>query len=130
MQIEEQRGHDRGRRLIEVAGRLVAEQQPRLPDERARNRHALLLAARQLRRAMIDAIGEADLLDQRLRARGRRHSAFVAARPVHQRRHEHVLEHRALRQQAVILEDEPDLRVAEVGEIPAPRARTDSVRRA
>ena len=91
---------------IEVAGRLVAEQQPRAADQRARDRDALALAARELGRPMIDAIGEADLRRSVARARSSRRPD---PRSRDQRRHQHVLEHRALRQQAVILEDEADL---------------------
>ncbi len=70
-----------GRCAIEVAGRLVAQQQPRLPDQRARDRDPLPLAARQFGRPVIDAIGEADLLDQRPRAAASASPADVGARP-------------------------------------------------
>ena len=76
-------------------------------DQRARDRHALLLAARQLARPMVDSIAEADLLDER--ARRRAGSSACARRRRHQRRDQNVLEHRALRQQAVVLKDEADL---------------------
>ena len=101
---------------IEVAGRLVAQEEPRLADQRAGDRHALPFAARQLRRPMVDAIGQAHLFDQLARA------LLVRLRSVRrvrrdERRDEHVLEHRALRQQAVVLEHEPDLLVAERREV-------------
>src|SRR5437879_605107 len=53
VQLEQQRSHHIGRRLIEVARRLVAEQQKRLPDQGTRQRYALLLAARKLGGAMV-----------------------------------------------------------------------------
>src|SRR5262245_21779311 len=56
LQIEQQRGDVLGGGAIEVAGGLVAEEQVRLADERARDRDALALAARQLGRTMLDAI--------------------------------------------------------------------------
>ena len=56
---------------VEVAGRLVGEEHARLHDERARQRHALLLAAGQLARAMGQAVAEADAIEQLLGARGR-----------------------------------------------------------
>ena len=59
LQVEQQRGHGVGRRAIEIAGRLVAQQQPRPADQRARDRDALLLAARQLAGPMIDAMRRA-----------------------------------------------------------------------
>ena len=55
---------------IEVAGRLVGEHDRRIVGERARERDALLFAARQLRRIVMRAAGQADLLEQRS-ARGR-----------------------------------------------------------
>ena len=45
---------------IEVAGRLVAQQQRRIGDDRARDADALLLAAGQLARIVLRAVGEAD----------------------------------------------------------------------
>ena len=60
---------------IEVAGRLVAEQQRRVGDDRARDADALLLAARELPRIVLRAIGQADDL-QRDRRRASCRSAF------------------------------------------------------
>ena len=45
---------------VEVAGRLVGEQDRRPGDERARDRHALLLTAGQLVRVVIGPLAEAD----------------------------------------------------------------------
>ena len=45
VQLEQQRGDRVGRRAIEVAGRLVAQQQRRIADQRPRDGGALLLAA-------------------------------------------------------------------------------------
>ena len=73
----EQRGNLFARRAIEFACRFVREQQPRTVGERARNRDALHLAARQLRRPMVGARGEADVFEQ-LSVRVRRR-AFGAA---------------------------------------------------
>ena len=44
---------------VEIAGRLVGEQDRRIVRERARDRDALLLAARELRRIVMAAIGRA-----------------------------------------------------------------------
>ena len=66
----EQVDHVGARLRVEVAGRLVGEDHPRLDDERARDRDALLLAAGELARQVAGAVGEADLGEQRL-ARGR-----------------------------------------------------------
>ena len=67
---------------IEIAGRLVAEQQRRVGDDRARDADALLLAARELARVVLGAIGEADDLQRdrhALAALGLRQAASAAA---------------------------------------------------
>ena len=46
---------------VERRGRLVADQQPRLVDQRPGDRHALLLPAGKLRRKRVGAIAQADL---------------------------------------------------------------------
>src|SRR5690606_22265636 len=53
-------------RRVEVARRLVGEQDSRLVDERAGERDALLLAARKLRRIVVEPVGEPDAGEQRL----------------------------------------------------------------
>ena len=55
-------------RRVEVAGRLVGQQQRRLVDQRARDGDALLLAARQLIRMMLRAVGQADRVERLHRA--------------------------------------------------------------
>ena len=52
---------------VEVAGRLVGEDDRRARDERARDRDALLLSAGELGRAVLAPVGEADVVDQRAR---------------------------------------------------------------
>ena len=59
----EQVEHLRRRLRVEVAGRLVADQQRRVGRERARDRHALLLAARQLGRQVVELVAEPDQLE-------------------------------------------------------------------
>ena len=49
---------------VEVAGGLVAQQEPRGPNERPRDGDALAFAAGQLARLMVDAIGQPDGFDQ------------------------------------------------------------------
>ena len=46
--------------FVEIAGRLVGDEDRRMRRERARERDALLLAAGQLRRIVIDAVAQAD----------------------------------------------------------------------
>ena len=55
-----------GRLAVEVAGRLVAEEERRVVDDRARDADALLLAAGELRRVVVGAVGEADELERRI----------------------------------------------------------------
>ena len=53
--------HDPDRRVrVEVPGRLVADQERRVVDDRARDRDALLLAARELVRKRAHLVGEPD----------------------------------------------------------------------
>ena len=81
MQRHEQIGDGVGGGAIEVAGRLVAEQQRGLADQRPRDRDALTLAAGQLRGPMIDALLEADGREQRAGALGRRRRDAAPCRP-------------------------------------------------
>jgi len=60
---------------------------------------------------VIGAIAETDLLDELARA-----LRIVGRAPGDECRDQDILEHRALRQQTVVLEDEPDLLVAECGQ--------------
>ena len=55
------------RLAIEIARGLVAEQQRRVGDDRARDADALLLPARELPRVVLRAIGEADDLQRNRR---------------------------------------------------------------
>ena len=59
-------------RAVEVAGRLVGEHDRRPPDERARDRHALALAARQLLGAVVEPVRRARRARAPSRARRRR----------------------------------------------------------
>ena len=82
--VEQQVDHLLPGRAVEIPGRLVGEQHRRVVGERAGDRDALLLAARELRRVMVAAIGEPDLVEQRsARApgvRARRQSPSARAR--------------------------------------------------
>ena len=115
--------HDLFRGLgVERAGRLVRQQQLRIVDERARDGDALLLAARQLLRAVIEPVAEAHLLEPRPRHRLRR------ARPrlgVEQGQH-HLAQRRRARQQIELLEHEADRAVSERGQLIARTARAMS----
>ena len=65
LQLEQQRCHAVGRCAIEIAGRLVTQQQPRAAHKRSRERHPLFLAPRQFGGTMVDARCEPHLIDER-----------------------------------------------------------------
>src|SRR6185503_3130857 len=102
VQLFEQRQHLALVRLVEVAGGLVGEQQPRLVDERARHAHALLLAARELGRPVLRAVTQADAIERRARLVGVGHRVVVL-------RDHHVLERGQIGEQVELLEHDADL---------------------
>ena len=57
-------------RRIEVSGRLVGQQDRWIRGQGAGNRHALLLAAGKLRRAVIEPAGQADAFSHGMGALG------------------------------------------------------------
>ena len=69
-----------GSLLVEVAGRLVREENRRPHHQRARHRDALLLAARQHAGAVIQALAKADPPQQLGGARVRRLTAVPKER--------------------------------------------------
>src|SRR2546426_3273002 len=94
------------RRLVQLAGRLVGEQQQRVVRERPRDGHALHLAARKLRRLVTRAVGQADVIQKLSRA----YAARCLRRPRLALRQLDVLPGRQHRQQEEPLEHEADLR--------------------
>ncbi len=64
-QALEQRHHRLGRAGIEVAGRLIGDDQGWVIGQGARNRHALLLAAGKVRRELIGLVADLYFLQQR-----------------------------------------------------------------
>ena len=89
---------------VEVAGRLVGQQQRRVVDQRAGDREALLLAAGELVRQRAGHLAQPEVVDQRLPARGR-----VRRGAAHAAGEQHVGLARELGQQVEELEDEADL---------------------
>jgi hypothetical protein len=98
---------------VEVAGGLVGQDELRVVDQRARDRHPLLLAAGELVRRVVRALPEAHGLEERHRLRVPLRRAVAAA--VVQERQLHVLERGRAGEQAEVLEDEADLLVAQLG---------------
>ena len=95
-------------RAVEVAGRLVGEHDRRVVRQRAGERHALLLAAGQLRRIVVGAPGQSDFFEQPLGAR----ADVRCAGNLH--RHGDVLVGGERRNQMEELEDEADLLPAQL----------------
>ena len=90
---------------VEIAGRLVGEQDRRIDRQRARDRDALALAAGQLLRQVLQAVAELHQSQQLARA-----LVDLLARPAAQvQRQADVLEARQRRQQVEELKDEADL---------------------
>src|SRR5687768_984385 len=94
--------------VVEVTGRFVGQQERRIVQDGPAERDTLLLPARELRRKVPDARGEAELAQQLHRARP---SGAVASARV-ARREQDVVDRGERRQQEKRLEDEPDARAA------------------
>src|SRR6185312_6003443 len=95
---------------VQVAGGLVGEQQARTAGQRARECHALLLAAGQFGWIVLEARGQAHALE-------RVHDALLALGPLHAaitQRHFDVVEDVEVGNQVEGLEDEADLLVADL----------------
>ena len=115
MNIEQQIRYYLRRFLIEITGRLVAQQKLGLHDHSARESHALFLATRELGRTMVQPFSEAHVLEQFRRAA--KLIGPVAVRCCDKCRREDVLDHRTLWQQAMVLKHETDLLIAKRGEL-------------
>src|SRR3954470_4321126 len=102
--VEELHDPDRGVG-VEVAGRLVTDEQRRGVDERARDRDALLLAARQLVRERVRLVREADHREHLRHLLANRRAALA----LHLERVGDVLGGVAVRQQLEVLEDAADV---------------------
>src|SRR5690606_2396610 len=109
VQLLEQMDDRLARAGVEIAGRLVGEQDARLVDERAGERDPLLLAARKLRGIVIEPVAEADPAEQ---LRGPPADVRVASQL---ERYLHVLAGRQRRNQLERLEHEADGGAAEAG---------------
>jgi len=75
VEVTQDREHIAAGDRVEVACRLVGEDEVRVGDEGSSDRDSLLLAARQLRRSVVDAIAEADLVE---RVQGKRTPVVLA----------------------------------------------------
>ena len=114
--LEQRQNLERGPR-IEVAGRFVGQNHHRIVNERPRDRHALLLSAGHLVRAVVDAVRQSYLFQGFGRPFAPLAGRYV--RIVEQREFD-VLERRGFGQQIVRLEHESDFAVAERRAVVAP----------
>ena len=89
-----------------------AKQQRRLADQRPGDGDALAFAAGEFGRPVVEPLGEADAFEQLPGV----FFVDVGGDAVGQERDQHVFQHRALRQQVVLLKHEADLPAAELGE--------------
>ena len=95
--------------FVEIAGRLVGQNQFRMIDERASHGYALLFAAGKLRGQVLDAIGKTDA--------GQRGAGFVfVGGAMEILREHHVFNRREIGHEVKLLEDESDFLGAEAGE--------------
>ena len=79
LQLLQQLEHAGARVGVEMAGRLVAEEESRRLDERARDRDALRFAPRELARKLVEPFRETDQGEQRLGADGLREAMRLLA---------------------------------------------------
>ena len=117
--LREEPHHLLGEAVVEVPGRLVGDEELGLVDERARERHALLLAPRELLRERVHPVVELDEAED----------LVGAAPPFGERDAEElqderdVLEDGPRREELVVLEDDPH-RPPQLGDAPG-RHRAD-----
>ena len=106
--------HDLFRRpCVKVAGRLVGKHHLGVRDERARDAHALLLAAGHLVRKVVHAVLESHAAEHFLCLQ----QSHVRVDALEHQRHGDIFRRRQLRQQVVGLEDKSDVLLPESGEL-------------
>src|SRR5262245_17216420 len=113
--------HDPGRHLgIQVAGRLVREQDLRLPDQRTSDCGALLLTAGQFSREVIGPAGKADACERGTRT----FPALRARHPSIVQRNGYVIRYRQILDEVESLKYEADLLVAQARTAIVAKVRT------
>ena len=110
VQLTEQVEHDLLIPLIEIAGRLVGENQLRAVDERAGDAHALLLTAGQLAGQVMRTLLQPHSFQ-------RFHRLLLIDYRMVVLRHHHVLHRRQMRHEVKLLEHESDHVLAHIGEL-------------
>ena len=100
---------------VEAARRLIGKNHARAIDERTRHSHALAFAARELRGFVVQALAQAQIVEQ-FGSALHGIALLVAAQ---QGRNSHIFERRKLRQELVKLKYEAYVAISEVGELVA-----------
>ena len=113
MQVDKQLADALGILAIEVAGRFIGEQQRRLLDQGAGHGDALPLAAGEFGGIVSESVGSGRRVPAN---RGHILDSCGVAFAIHERRHQHIFQNGALRQQMMILKDEADPTIAERGQ--------------
>ncbi len=122
VELEEQFAHRLGGGVVEVAGGLVGQQQARAVHQCAGDGHSLLLATRQLRRPVVQAVAQ---------AHPPQHRGSRVVRPAHTghlQRQRGVVERAQAGQQVEALEDDADAVAPQVGQaVGVERGEVDAV---
>src|SRR5215472_17487804 len=108
-----------GRHRIQVARRLVCQDDRRVGDHRAGHRHPLLLAAGHLRRLVAEPANQPDRFQRRDRAA----PAVPCPKPRIDQRQLHVVQGGAAGDEVEALEHKTDLAVADLGQLPGVERR-------
>ena len=111
MQLLQEIHHGLATLRIEIAGRLIGQQDDRFAPDRARDRDTLLLAAGELAGEMFGPVRHADPFE---RLRDAVASLFRAHAAVREGQF-HVFEHGEIADQVEALENEPNLSIAHTG---------------
>ena len=100
VQFDEQLAQGGGRGVVQRSRRFVRQHQLRLIDEGPDYRDPLAFAAAKLHRAMVQESAQDDALEQALGAGGWQFALRMAGYGLspRQRGHQHILQHRTLRQ--------------------------------
>ena len=112
-EVAHDRPHILARMGVEIAGRLVGEDQDRIVGERARDRHALACPPESCRGSLSSCPASPKSRSSRRRPFADGAAGKLAEAP---HRQHHVLERGEFRQEEVELEDEADLGEADIGE--------------
>ena len=113
LQFQQELADPGGRGAIEIARRLVRQEQEGPVDQGSGQCRPLAFTAGQLRGPVIEAVAQSDPIQQFLRPLDSLGKNGTGG----DRRHEHILQDRALRQEVVVLKNKADGAVAKLGQL-------------